>query len=144
MLPNFLCQTHRQHFQQNPNEAVSAWDNWMSEGHQSSLNHDVAKAFSYYGSSMEVAEILIYQGANMPLNAITAFERFQLAGQHLAQLCQRHNYKDMAVVIMQKLNDTLTNQGYSPTTTTANRTTKAENADQYNHLMQYPSSGRIH
>ena len=141
MLPNFLCQTHRRHFQQNPNEAVSAWDSWMSEGHQSSLNQDIAKAFSYYGSSMEVAEILIHQGANMPLNAITAFERFQLAGQHLAQLCQRHDYEEMAVAIMRKLNDTLTDLGYSTTPTTP---AKPEKEKQYAHLFQYPHSGRIH
>ena len=141
MLPNFLCPTHRRYFKQNPIEAVSAWDSWMYQGHQFALNQDLAKAFNYYGSSMEVAEILMQQGANKPLNAITAFERYQLSGQHLAKLCQRQNYKDLAVAIIQKLNDSLSNQGYSPTTPTA---TRAENTNQYNHLLQYPSSGRIH
>ena len=138
MLPNFLCPTHRRYFQQNPIEAVSAWDSWMCQGHQFALNQDLAKAFSYYGSSMEVAEILMQQGANKPLNAITAFERYQLAGQHLAKLCQRNSHHDMANTIVKKLNNTLANQG------TPSSTTKPDADAEYNYLEQQPISNRIH
>ena len=67
--------------------------------------------------------------------------KYQAGESQVPKLCQRQNYKDMAVAIIEKLNGSLSNLGYSPTTTTA---TTTENTDQYNHLLQYPSSGRIH
>ncbi|MDP6969452.1 MAG: hypothetical protein QGG88_10150 [Gammaproteobacteria bacterium] len=127
MIPNFLCQTHRKHYQQHPSEALLAWDNWMSAGHQSVLNQDNERAFRYYGSSMEVAAILMEQSTQIALTAITPFERYQLAGQHLAELCHRNSHEEMANAIVEKLNQVLVNQRYHPVT----RATGAVKKDSY-------------
>ena len=139
MIPNFLCQTHRQHYQQEPTEALMAWDNWMSAGHQSVLSQDNERAFRYYGSSMEVAAILMQQSAQVAVTAITPLERYQLAGQHLAELCHRNGHKDIANAIVQKLNNALANQRHHPVTN-ANRKASHEAYEQPAHTV----STRVH
>jgi len=110
MIPNFLCPTHHKHYQQQPSEAILAWDSWMSLGHKSVLGRNNEKAFRYYGSCMEVAAILMEQNTQIAITAITPLERYQLAGQHLAELCQRSGHEEIARAILAKLNETLTNK----------------------------------
>lgn len=108
MIPNFLCSNHHRHYQQSPEEAVLAWDEWMTAGHRATLDKDPELAFRFYGNSMEVAEILMNTSKEyITLSPITPFERLQLAGQHLAELCQRNGHQEISEAIKKKLDATL-------------------------------------
>lgn len=140
MIPQFLCPTHHQHYRDNAAEALQAWDQWMTSGHRALLDQEPEQAFRYYGSSMEVADILMHTAQRQLLSPITPFERFQLAGQHLAELCQRTGHKDIYTAIKAKLSSAIQNQRHMTFSSFNQTTANMESRPGYGQ----DKSGRVH
>ena len=95
MSKQFLCESHKKHFSQEPIQAKGLWKAWMEFGKMHFESGEYEKAIQFVGSSFDVAALMLDLNYHFDVATLNSYERLILSGHSLAECFKKVGNKQL-------------------------------------------------